>query len=560
MRARDTWATWAWSVLLAVGMLGPALGPGFVLSYDMVWVPDLTLSRDALGLGAALPRAVPSDLVVAISDELLPGAWLQKVVLLGALASAGAGAAALVPELPLAARLVAATVAVWNPFVVERLTIGHWPVLLGCAVLPWLLLAMRRWSSDARIPRRVGPLLVVGSLSASAGLGTAVVAFVTAPRGRRLHVAGLLGAANAPWIVSGLLHRATAYSDPASASVFATSGEGLLPAPLAALTLGGIWNAEVVPDSRTTWVAVLGLAALAALVVIGVRGRDAAVAAVPLRPLVICWAVGYGLATLSALLPGVVAWMVTTVPGGGLVRDGSRLLGLCVPVIAVLVAYGAGSLAARARDRVTHVAVAAALVLVPISVLPDASWGHSGRLQAVEYPAGLLAVEDLLTRLPQGDVVVLPFASFRAPEWNDGRTVLDPLPRLAGRGTIVNDELSVDGVLLSGEDPRAAEVRSALGAEGPTARAEALGALGVVGTITDLTVRAGAVPDIAGATVGESDAVRVDRIAGATAEPARAPVGWWVAMGFAWSGFGACLAGLPTYAWARGRRRSARRV
>src|SRR4029453_11632920 len=54
-----------WAVALAVLMLGPALGPGYLLSYDMVWVPDLALRSDFLGLGSALPRAVPSDAVVA---------------------------------------------------------------------------------------------------------------------------------------------------------------------------------------------------------------------------------------------------------------------------------------------------------------------------------------------------------------------------------------------------------------------------------------------------------------------------------------------------------------
>ena len=29
----------AWSLALALLMLGPALAPGYTLSYDMVWVP-----------------------------------------------------------------------------------------------------------------------------------------------------------------------------------------------------------------------------------------------------------------------------------------------------------------------------------------------------------------------------------------------------------------------------------------------------------------------------------------------------------------------------------------
>ena len=87
-----------WAALLAGLMLGPALGPGPVLSYDMVWVPDLTLRPDFWGLGSGLPRAVPSDAVVAVLDEVLPGALLQKVVLVGSLVGAGLGADRLVRE------------------------------------------------------------------------------------------------------------------------------------------------------------------------------------------------------------------------------------------------------------------------------------------------------------------------------------------------------------------------------------------------------------------------------------------------------------------------------
>ena len=45
---------WPW--VLAVLILAPALAPGYVLSYDMVFVPDLALRSDFLGLGTSLPR------------------------------------------------------------------------------------------------------------------------------------------------------------------------------------------------------------------------------------------------------------------------------------------------------------------------------------------------------------------------------------------------------------------------------------------------------------------------------------------------------------------------
>ena len=125
----------AWSVGLAVLLLGPALAPGFVLSYDMVWVPHLAMRTQLLGAGSGYPRAVPSDAVVSVLDHVVPGMVLQKLVLLGALLLVGQGVLRLVGP-SLTARLVAVSVAVWNPFVAERLWIGHWPILLCWAVLP----------------------------------------------------------------------------------------------------------------------------------------------------------------------------------------------------------------------------------------------------------------------------------------------------------------------------------------------------------------------------------------------------------------------------------------
>src|SRR3954466_9731961 len=137
------WLPLSWAVVLTVLLLGPALAPGYVLLRDMVWVPDLALRPDALGLGSALPRAVPSDAVVAALDEVVPGMLLQKLVLLGALVGAGAGAATMV-RAGLVGRLVAVTAVIWCPFVAERAAIGHWPMLLGYAAVPWLVVAGRR--------------------------------------------------------------------------------------------------------------------------------------------------------------------------------------------------------------------------------------------------------------------------------------------------------------------------------------------------------------------------------------------------------------------------------
>ncbi len=542
----------AWSTLLTGVLLGPALAPGYVLTYDMVWVPDLTLGRDALGVGSGLPRAVPSDAVVAVLDEVVPGALLQKLVLLGALVAGAVGAARLADG-PLAGRLVAVTVWVWNPYVVERLVIGHWPLLVGYGALPWVLLAAARWRREGRLPPALLVLLPLGSLSASAGLVTAVALLVVAAarRWRRwLAALALLLAANAPWLVSGLLHAGDAVASPGAFEIFGPGSEGAQPAPVAALALGGIWNVDVVPGSREGWQGWAYLLVLAGLVVAGAlacrRGRPGH--RLLARGLLGSWAVGYGLVLLTWLAPASLGSLASAVPGVALLRDGTRALALCAPLVAVLAARGAGALvrgvAARWPGPAPAAAAAVCLVLWPLALLPDAAWGAAGRLEAVSIPESVLATGPTVTAADaDGDTVVLPFTAYRAPAWNDGRPVLDPLPRLLPGAVVSSDELVVSGRTVPGEDPRASAVRRALAADSPQARARGLVAAGVGVVVLDRTAP-GPAPEVAGAAVpaapgGDPDVTAVTRLVGA--EPTPVPAGWVGAMGLAWAAY----VGLP---------------
>lgn len=528
----------AWSALLAVLLLGGALGRGYVLSYDMVWVPDLALGRDALGTGTALPRAVPSDAVVAVLDELLGGVLLQKVMLLAPLVAAGAGAAALVGR-GTAARLVAASVAVWNPFVVERLAIGHWPVLVGYGVLPWVLLAATSWRTSGVLPARLPLLLLLGSLSATTGLVSAVALLAGAGTRRVCRWAGmavLVVVANLPWLAAGLLHAADATSSAVGADVFAPGHEGLLPAPLTFLSLGGIWNAGVVPATRTGALAVVAtVVLLVAAAASAARGWSRVAEAVR-RPLVVCWAVGLGLTLATWAAPGVTGWLASTVPGAGLLRDGSRTLALAAPLTAVLAGRGAAVLLEHLPDAFSRAMIAFACVVAPVALMPDAALGLAGRLDAVDYPGSYAALAHALPDLPPGDAALLPFASYRAPAWNDGRPVLAPLGRYLPRRVVVEDQLVVDGRAIAGEDPRARSVRDALGSPSPEGRAAALRAAGVrLLVVEDLPGHP--VPDVAGQEVWRGGELRVvDLGQGRSSTPP--PRAWAPVMGTAWVAWG----------------------
>jgi hypothetical protein len=501
--ARVSVVAWPW--LLAVAVLLPALSPGYVLTYDMVFVPDLALRPDFFGFASGLPRAVPSDALVAVLDEVVPGMVLQKLVLLGSLGLAGAGVQRLVPPRSTVARLVATSVYLWSPFVAERLVLGHWPILLAYAALPWVVDAATR---SRRAPGGVPPALVLwlalGATSAAGGLMTGIAAllFGSAGASRTLRLVGWVAAVNAPWAVAGLLHAPGATSDSSGAAVFAAGPEGGLPAPLAVLGLGGVWNADVVPAGRGGVAAWMSLLVLLALAGAGVRPWLRATEPAVVRAAAACAALGLATALAGLVAPGALAWLVATVPGGGLLRDGTRFLGLWAVVLAPVAGHG-GAAVVRMLSGWPRAVLAGVVVMAPVLLLPGLAWGVAGRLEPVDYPAGWARVrEAAMAQSGPGDLLVLPFTAFRAPVWNGGRTVLDPVGRYLPHDYLANDELRVSGRVVAGEDPRARRVASLLRREHGTALAEDLAEEGIGSVVTDVTA------------VGATDARLTPRVPG----------------------------------------------
>jgi hypothetical protein len=279
---------------LAVGLvlgllaLGPGLRRGFVLSYDMVFVPREPFTPAMFGLAGGAPRAVPSDFVVALASRLLPADIVQKLVLLLIFVLACSGAAALLDREPVLARLAATVFYGWNPYVAERLIIGQWALLLGYAGLPWVLRAVLRLDAgvDARkdggkqggkrdgSTRRAAAWLALALLPAVVGgfAAMAVTAVMTVPvavytrRPRTIAVAlGALLVGSLPWLIPSGLH--TVYADPAGVAAFAARADTPFGSLGSLVMLGGMWNATTVPKAyggpwSATWLALV-LAALA---------------------------------------------------------------------------------------------------------------------------------------------------------------------------------------------------------------------------------------------------------------------------------------------------------
>ncbi|TPG17846.1 hypothetical protein [Pedococcus bigeumensis] len=452
----------ATAVVATVVVLGPALGRGVVLAYDLAWSPDARLTPFALGTDTPAPRAVPSDAVTVLLGWLVTPAVAQKLVLVGILLLAALGAAALLRQLRPDAGVVAAcavtVAAVWNPFVAERLVVGQWTVLIGYAVLPWSVRACLRVRAGSGSGWAVCGWLVLAGLG---GANAWVLVVPTTlglltfprPRWRELAAAFLVAVGvGAAWWLPAIVRGAP--SSDAGVTAFAAHSDSLLGVLGSLLGGGGFWNPSAYPPERDVTVLVLVGAVLAIAGVAAVGTSRAG------RPLVVVGAAGLLVAAVSGWAWTRPAWrLVAELPGGGLARDGQKFAALWL-VVAVV---GLGVVVDRLVRRGGVAPFAAvALALVGPLTLPSLAWGVHGRVAAVEVPRDLRDAATLLSRSEPGEVALLPWRQYRRYGWNEDRVSLSLVPRLVDQQVRYDDSLPLSSGSVPGEDPRAAAVSRAI--------------------------------------------------------------------------------------------------
>ncbi|WP_454164424.1 hypothetical protein [Gordonia iterans] len=625
-RSRDRAALWTVSALLSAAICAPLFG-GYLLHRDAVATPRSPLTAAAFGIDGTPPRAVPQDALIALASQVLDGGLLLAAVTALALFFAGVGygrlAGRLVPGCGTAGVVAAAIVAIWNPFVAERLLQGHWSLLTGYAALGWIVCAVL----DLRVRPGWASWLVLAGLLAAAGftptgsvLGVivAVVAALspagrfdsvsagaspgstseaahpdTTPRSTRERrdrghdphrstrerrdrghdphrstrerrdrghdphrslsraealaearverppsqarlLAGVIGLwvlTASPWLV------ATAFSDGGTSGVggareFAARAETGLGTFGSVLGLGGIWNADAVPASRTFWWAAVATACLLIVVTLGSfalwRRRTALLPAV--RALAVLAGIVVLLTALAATGPGlaVVEFLLARVPGTGLLRDSQKYLALAIPFVAL----AAAAAAARLRAWVPTWFTIALVMLLVVAPLPDLAWGVGGKLRPIRYPSDYAAVTALVGH-STGAAAVVPSGAMRHYTWNNGPS-LSPLPRMLDAPVILGSALLVDGEPVDAPPERSRRVIDEIARGGLPA---ALADLGVSWVVIEKTAHSGAVAAprdlVVSALRGhhaervfDGDDLTVYRVSGPGDFPAPTPLAW----------------------------------
>ncbi len=449
-----------YALVLTLAVTAPLLAPGYLLIRDAVSTPRSFLTDAALGIGENAPRAVPQDFALAVLSTAVDGGIVVKALLIAGLFLAGWGAGRLarqlLPDAGVPGQLVATTVAIWNPYVAERLLQGHWSLLVGYGCLPWVAGSVIRLR-DTSDWARVAFWITLAGLTPTGLIMAGVVALVCArPVRRAWAVVGIAVAAAAPWLTAAAVGSALEVSQTAGLAPFAARAEPGLGTLGSLAGLGGIWNAEAVPHSRTTGFAVIGTVVLLAVVACGIpvilRHRYTErllmlAAAAVLLPAAI--ATGPGMAALRA---GVDA-----VPALAVVRDAQKWVALAMPAYAL-----AGAAAVLVLRRWLPPAAAALACCTAVLVaLPDLTWGVGGALRPVHYPPGWAAAAGQVNADPQ-TVAVLPGGTMRRFAWSGSASVLDPWPRWVRSDVLTTGDLTIGGTTVAGEGARAREVQRLL--------------------------------------------------------------------------------------------------
>ena len=473
-----------WPLLVAGVLLLPLLTrPGIPLARDLVFVPRQPWTDAVLGLGDTAPRAVPLDALVSLATSVVDGGVLARLVLPLVLATAGWGAHRLVRDLGTPARLAAGGLAVWNPFVVERLALGQWALLAAYAALPWVGMAAARFRRSGRLADLAAVALwaALASLTPTGGLLAVATVLVlgTDSLGLAARLAPVVMVLQLPWLVPALTGSAGLTSDPAGVAAFAARAEGPGGVVAAVVGLGGIWDAGSVPGTRETWWGTT--TALVVLVAVAVGGRhlwrtwgssDATRwAALAAGGLLLALASGTGVGA------DALRWAVEAVPGAGLLRDSQKLAApyAVVAVAAVAAMLHLALVQANRWGIEVGAACAVTAVAVPVLLLPDATGTVWPTVDPVEASPDLDAVAALVDGTDR-DLATLPWRSYRRFDGGSDLVSSDPAVRWFDTGVLVADDLAVGDLAVAGESARGAAVGRALDAASP---ARVLPGLGV---------------------------------------------------------------------------------
>lgn len=481
-------------LLAGVAVVAPWTRPGYLLLLDWTGGPHQAMAPGLYGLDPAALDALPYRLATHAVRELVGAgatSWLM-VLLYFPIAAGGVSALAGGGRWR---RHPAAAFVVCNPFVLQRIQVGHVAFLLAVGLLSWTLAsavrARRQGRAFAARPAAWYALAMAVSPHVAWLGGVGLLAVALLPRPRRndlIRTVVIIVSAGCSYVYAVALLlggiRTTRVSG-LDLDVYASRAGpgGLLPT---LMTLQGFWRGDAsTPLGRfgplpTAALLVLLLAAVAAGLVR--LGRRDPVLAAPLGALVAA-----GL-LLGAGVQGPVAPLYralhNAVPLFAVMREQQKWIALAMLAYAVAFGVSAEALAVTFRratlPRARPAAAGALLAMgaVYAAVAPSLVWGLGGTVRLSHYPSDWYTADKLMGAGVEA-VLFLPWHGYQPFRFTDARTVATPAGAFFRRPVISSDAVELGAVRTNSVSRRTAYVQRLVAAGGTGSFGRLVAPLGV---------------------------------------------------------------------------------
>ncbi len=460
------WARSDAAVVVAVGLvvavvvLGPALGPGSLFTLDMVTSPHPVVGSGIWGLGPEIPRATPFAELLAVVSWVVPAWMVIDAVMAGSLVLAYAGIFRRTADCPPVIGHGAALLYAAGPFVVTRLGVGHLSMVAAMALLPWavpvLLQPGRDRCSTLRWSAALGVTGAYGGILAGLAVGVGALADVVGDRataGPRRALAGLATSGGAwlvgqlPWLVPGVIVLSQVPSV-VDASAF-PSGVESVPGAAELLAGHGFWQEpfQIGTDQPTVLVAGAGLV-LAGAAAVGTIGATRW-----MRRASVIGAASVLLVLAEAAAP--TRGLFESLSGAGplsVLREPHRYLVLYLVWAVPAAATAAANVARRSEGIAGRVALVGPLAVALVLAAPGA-WSAGGLLVRADYPASWSQARARVDAEP-GTVLALPWARYLDVSFADGRRVFNPVYGYFGDDVLVSGNIGLGDQSAERADPR----------------------------------------------------------------------------------------------------------
>jgi len=484
-------STWTKYLLVCLLVLAPLLLPGFILTLDMVFVPDPQFP-------ASISNTYLFDILLWLFGLILPGDILQKIILIIILTLSGVGMHLLVRQLrPLSLPNRFWIVACWtagifymlNPFIYSRFMAGQWLFLLGYALLPFFVRSLIVQIAQPTLRRgiisgSIAALITCLSIHHIGIIAIAVLTCMGIPIFRhrpvilkKLAITSAYGFAvfaviSSIWWIPAItnssnLNEVSSFNQ-SHHDAFATDGGTLIGKIANVVRLQGFWaesqNLFTLPQTiMPGW----GILFLGLWIVVGIGA-------------IYAWRssrTAFGL-SVGFILTGVVLAATPLLQAASKIlpilsgyREPHKFAELVAFGFAVLFAFGAARIITKARGAAYW---SAALVCLPLLLTPTMIGGFAGQLTPRQYPQQW---HDINKQLGSNTTLFLPWHQYASFSFS-GRIIATPAEKFFAAPVIASNDPEFGNISPTIPDERRQKI-SQLIREKPATIASQLRNLGI---------------------------------------------------------------------------------